>query len=116
MSPVISKTISNHFLSSPTNLIVRGELNFKNVLFWNDNSYNENKFVIERKLSKEKEWSVIGEVESDINKFTDSNIKTNESYDYRVFATGMGEKSNQQILLKETAIYLHQSLAIQKPT
>ena len=92
-SPIISKTISNHFLSSPTGLIVRGELNFKNVLFWNDNSYNENKFVIERKLSKEKEWSVIGEVESDINKFTDSNIKTNESYDYRVFATGMGEKS-----------------------
>jgi len=92
-SPVISKTISNHFLSAPTSLIVRGELNFKNVLFWNDNSYNESKFVIERKLSKEKEWSVIGEVESDINKFTDSNIKTNESYDYRVFATGMGETS-----------------------
>jgi len=92
-SPVISKTISNHFLSPPTGLIVKGELNFKNVLFWNDNSYNESKFVIERKLSKEKEWSVIGEVESDINKFTDSNIKTNESYDYRVFATGMGETS-----------------------
>lgn len=92
-SPVITKTISNHFLSAPTELMVRGELNFKNILFWNDNSYNENKFVIERKLSKEKEWSVIGEVDSDINKFKDSNIKTNQSYDYRVFAIGMGEES-----------------------
>ena len=92
-SPVITKTINSQYLSAPTGLIVRGELNFKNVLFWNDNSYNENKFIIERKLKNGKKWSKIGEVDSDINKFVDTKIKTNKSYLYRVFASGMGEKS-----------------------
>lgn len=92
-SPVITKTINSQYLSPPTGLIVRGELNFKNVLFWNDNSYNENKFIIERKLKNGKKWSKIGEVDSDINKFVDTKIKTNKSYLYRVFASGMGEKS-----------------------
>ena len=93
-SPVITKTISSESLSAPTGLIVRGEINFKNILFWNDNSYNEDKFIIERKLEDGKKWSVIGEVDSDINKFIDTKIKTNKSYSYRVSASGMGEKSD----------------------
>ena len=58
---------------------------------------------------------MIGEVESDINKFTDSNIKTIK-LDSEVFATGMGEKSKPTNTAQRNSNLSSQSLAIQKPT
>jgi len=94
----ITKTIGDDRLSTPNKLVVKSELNFRNKLYWNDNSYNENKFVIERR-SKDSDnewsdWDILDEVSSDINTFTDKNIKTNHTYSYRVYCVGMGDESD----------------------
>ena len=93
----ITKTIGDDRLAPPSRLVVKSELNFRNKLYWNDNSYNENKFVIERR-SKDSEndwsdWDILDEVSSDKNTFIDNNIKTNHTYSYRVFCVGMGDES-----------------------
>ena len=43
-------------VSSPSNLIVSRERNFRHILQWNDNSYNEDGFSIQRKESKDIKW------------------------------------------------------------
>tara|TARA_Y100000589_G_scaffold332269_1_gene391041 strand:- start:241 stop:2778 length:2538 start_codon:yes stop_codon:yes gene_type:complete len=94
----ITKTIGDDRLSAPSRLVVKNELNFRNKLYWNDNSYNENKFVIERRSKNSdnewSDWNILDEVASDINTYTDNKVKTNYTYSYRVFCIGMGDESD----------------------
>ena len=64
----ITKTIGDDRLAPPSRLVVKSELNFRNKLYWNDNSYNESKFIIERR-SKDSDndwsdWDILDEVSS----------------------------------------------------
>lgn len=66
-------------------------------LKWKDNSSNENGFKIERKTSSSS-WSVITTVGSDVVKLSDTDVKSNTKYYYRVRAyndEGYSEYSNE---------------------
>jgi hypothetical protein len=58
------------------------------------NSYNEDGFVVERKLSDASKWTELANIDSDVRHYTDNSIITGKTYDYRVYAIGIGEKSN----------------------
>jgi hypothetical protein len=56
-------------------------------LEWTDNSENENKFIIERKLDTEPDYSFLAQVGTDINTFNDeSSIATGLIFDYQIKA------------------------------
>ena len=82
-SPVITKKIDNSDLVSPSYLRVSSELNFRNVLSWNDNSNNETGFVVERKVEDD-DWSIYAEVDSDISQYVDKGIIAGKVYYYRI--------------------------------
>ena len=89
----IQRTIGKTSLTNPSSLVVRSEKNFSHVLTWRDNSYNEDGFMIERKLSKEKKWKLLSTVGPDETIYVDSQVETGKSYDYRVLAEGLGGES-----------------------
>jgi hypothetical protein len=84
-------------INSPSNLRISSEYNLRLVFAWNDNSTGEDGFVIERKLSSEKNdnWSEYGSVGSDITQYVVSDVRSKhvEKYDYRVLAKGLGDIS-----------------------
>ena len=56
-------------------------------IIWTDNSNNETRFSVERKLSKESSYSEIPKyTNKDVNYYTDDDIIPGVSYDYRVKA------------------------------
>jgi len=85
-SPIFRRTIGKTTVSAPSRLRVSRERNFRHILKWNDNSYNEEGFSIQRKESKESEWKIIASVSADKTIYIDKNINTGTTYDYRVFA------------------------------
>lgn len=89
----IQRTIGKTSLANPSSLVVRSEKNFSHILTWRDNSYNEDGFMIERKLSKDKKWKLLSTVGPDETIYVDSQIETGKSYDYRVLAEGLGGES-----------------------
>ena len=93
-----SETIGSQSLTAPSNLQISSESNFRLVFSWNDNSNNEDGFIIERRLSgKDGKWSEYASVGSDISQHIvesqDVRSKHIRKYDYRVIAQGLGEKS-----------------------
>ena len=90
-----NKIIGEETLMPPSRLDISSESNFRLVFSWNDNSNNEDGFIIERRLSgKEGKWSGYATVGSDISEYVVSDIKSpGEKYDYRVLAQGLGGKS-----------------------
>ncbi len=84
---------ANLFIQPPTNLtasIIQAESNKIN-LSWNDNSSNENGYVVERKLGNSSSTSpfiVIGTLPANSNNFQDSTFAPLTTYTYRVYATG----------------------------
>ena len=58
-SPIFRRTIGKTVVSSPSNLIVSRERNFRHILKWNDNSYNEDGFYIQRKELKDTKWETL---------------------------------------------------------
>jgi len=92
----ISNTISENILRPPSSLSIGSEFNFRLVFSWNDNSTNEDEFIIERKLSEKKDtkWVKYATVGADITQYIDASIKSpGTKYDYRVLAQGLGGKS-----------------------
>ena len=80
-------------LKDPSDLIVKTNLNFEAIMQWTDNSYNEDNFVIERKLSEESVWTELANIDSDVRQYTDNTVVSGRTYDYRVYAVGIGQKS-----------------------
>lgn len=62
------------------------------VLTWADNSSNEQGFKIERRLSSENLFEVVGEVGPNITGYTDANVFPG-SYEYRVYSFNATEES-----------------------
>ncbi len=92
-SPIFRRTIGKTVVSSPSNLIVSRERNFRHILKWNDNSYNEDGFYIQRKELKDTKWETLANVTSDQTIYIDTDISTGITYNYRVFAIGINIKT-----------------------
>jgi hypothetical protein len=106
-----NKIIGKKVLTPPSSLAISSESNFRLVFSWNDNSNNEDGFIIERRLSgKDGKWSEYASVGSDISQYIVSDVRSKHvrKYDYRVLAQGMGGKS------KPTATKSHQ-LILESP-
>ena len=70
-----NKIIGEETLMPPSRLDISSESNFRLVFSWNDNSNNEDGFIIERRLSgKEGKWSGYATVGSDISEYVVSEI------------------------------------------
>jgi hypothetical protein len=93
-SSEVNNRIPTTSLRSPSYLIVKTNLNFEVVMHWTDNSYNEDGFIVERKLLGSAKWALLANVDSDVRQYTDNTIVTGKTYEYRVHAVGIGEKSN----------------------
>jgi len=92
----IENKIGNTKVRQPSGLRVSNELNFRNVLSWNDNSNNETGFIIERKF-EDGDWSNLATTVNDISIYVDTNIQAPNSYSYRVKSMnedGFSELSN----------------------
>ncbi|MDC3029930.1 fibronectin type III domain-containing protein, partial [Flavobacteriales bacterium] len=96
----IEKKIGNTKVRKPSQLRVSNELNFRNIISWNDNSNNETGFIIERKI-EDGDWSNLTSTTSDVSIYIDSNIQTPNLYSYRVKSfneDGFSEYSNTESL------------------
>jgi hypothetical protein len=93
-SSEVNNRIPTTSLRSPSYLIAKTNLNFEVVMHWTDNSYNEDGFIVERKLLGSAKWAMLANVDSDVRQYTDNTIVTGKTYEYRVHAVGIGEKSN----------------------
>jgi hypothetical protein len=93
-STEVNDRIGNESLRAPSYLVAKSNLNFEVVLQWVDNSNNEDGFVVERKLSDKNKWRVLENIDSDVRSFTDNTIVTGKTYNYRVYAIGLGEESS----------------------
>lgn len=75
--------------AAPTNLQVVSKTSTNISLKWNDNSNNEDKFNIERKLTSAADWSGSLNVQlqgANINTYNDTAVTAGATYDYRVQA------------------------------
>jgi hypothetical protein len=93
-SSEVNNRVPTTSLRSPSYLIAKTNLNFEVVMHWTDNSYNEDGFIVERKLLGSAKWAMLANVDSDVRQYTDNTIITGKTYEYRVHAVGIGEKSN----------------------
>jgi fibronectin type 3 domain-containing protein len=93
-SSEVNNRIPTTSLRSPSYLIAKTNLNFEVEMHWTDNSYNEDGFIVERKLLGSAKWAMLANVDSDVRQYTDNTIITGKTYEYRVHAVGIGEKSN----------------------
>ncbi|NQU06874.1 MAG: fibronectin type III domain-containing protein [Calditrichaeota bacterium] len=72
--------------TNPTNLHVV-EVTYSSVsISWQDNSYNESGFRVERCLPPLQSWAQIGVTDTDDAAFIDTSVDYNETYRYRVAA------------------------------
>lgn len=88
-------------LSAPTNL--SGQIIASNEikLTWNDNSANEDGYIIERKSTSQNNFSLLERI-TDSNEYSDRSITTGETYSYRVRAYTdftESENSNEVIII-----------------
>jgi hypothetical protein len=93
-SSEVNNRVPTTSLRSPSYLIAKTNLNFEVEMHWTDNSYNEDGFIVERKLLGSAKWAMLANVDSDVRQYTDNTIITGKTYEYRVHAVGIGEKSN----------------------
>ncbi len=79
--------ISPNIPAAPTNLILNNISTpaFMSI-YWTDNSNNEDKFNIERKLNSANSWAPLSQVGSNIIFYIDTTAIPDLSYDYRVQA------------------------------
>lgn len=73
-------------------------------LIWTDNSSNENKFNIERKLSTASSYSFLQQVGTSITNFTDSTVVPGSTYSYRVQACLSGTGCSGYTTLSVVAV------------
>lgn len=71
-------------LKSPSNLSAKLDA-AQITLSWQDNSNNEDGFIIERKIGDSTEWEEIEKIEeADIEEYINTNLTRNTTYSYRV--------------------------------
>jgi hypothetical protein len=94
----LGSTISKETLSPPSYLSIKSEFNFRLVLAWDDNSNNENGFIIERRTKKDNnvvgEWKELAVVGADVSEhIANADRSPGKTYEYRILAQGMDGKS-----------------------
>lgn len=86
-SSEITVTTYGYDLNRPTNLTASIDAQGKVVLTWSDNSNYETQTRIERKLSSDFDFTLIGTVGTDIKTYRDSTVTSGLSYSYRIRTT-----------------------------
>jgi len=103
-------------INAPSNL--RYELegeggHYEVQLYWNDNSDNEDEFVIERAM-EEGQFQEIARPVEDSDEFTDYNVVSNRSYRYRIFARNESASSDYSNVIE---VYIEEGGSVpQAPT
>ncbi|MBK7105277.1 MAG: T9SS type A sorting domain-containing protein [Ignavibacteriae bacterium] len=102
-SNVMSLRSKASFINAPTDLAIELDPIYgQPVLNWTDNAFNENGFIIERRLvTIGSIFSVIDSVGADITTYTDLTVTDSTSYIYRVFAF-----NDEYISDKSSEIYI----------
>ncbi len=77
-------TISNSAPAAPSNLITAHADYHYIDLSWNDNSFNETAFVIERSAGSAGSWSVIDTLSGNSTSYSDTGLSDGTKYFYRV--------------------------------
>jgi len=80
-------------LAAPTNLTAEAVSQSSVLLNWDDNSNNENTFIIERSTWTNTNYEVVGNVSANVTTFTDQNLEANTAYFYQVKATNAQDES-----------------------
>ena len=78
-------------LAPPQNLHAESVTDSSLVLSWDDNSENEKGFAVQAKYSVE--WTTLGEVEKNINKYRVNNLNDLTEYLFRVFSFNENDSS-----------------------
>ncbi len=79
-------TVTASSVSAPESLTVKAVSPTQIDLAWTSSGAGSQKMFIERKLAAEETWSVIAEVASDIRSYSDTGLKENTLYAYRIRA------------------------------
>ncbi|MBC8399760.1 MAG: fibronectin type III domain-containing protein, partial [Flavobacteriales bacterium] len=105
----LGKSIGKDDLTPPSLLRISNEFNFRLVLTWNDNSTNEDGFIIERRTKKDNnvvgEWKELAVVGSDVSQhIANADRSPGKTYDYRVLALGLDGKSKPTNMVTKKVI------------
>jgi len=96
-SEIIEKSINPSF-PTPTNLQVIQISDVEIKLTWEDNSYGEDGYRIDRKVS-DGSWDVgYGDVSSDIEEWNDNSSILNQVNHYRIYGYANGNQSEEEIV------------------
>lgn len=101
----------------PANLQATSELTTPVDLDWQDRSFNEQSFRIERR-SGDEAWQLVGTVAAGATSYTDATTLCGTTYDYRVFAVnGVGDsRPGDTISVTAGASLVCQGVALTSPT
>lgn len=73
-------------------------------LAWDDTSFNELGFHIERRVLGEEDFIQVAEVPSDTNSYTDEDLVSATSYEYRVYAHNRNSVSDYSNITEGTTL------------
>ena len=73
-------------LYAPTSLAVKRDTSAEIILTWNDNSSNEDGYLIERRINSDSSYTLLDTLKASGNTYVDKNIELALSYVYRVKA------------------------------
>ena len=88
----------------PSNLIISTVGQDFVLLFWNDNSDNEDGFIIERSISDTLNFSTLVDINSNTINFIDSGLEPNTSYFYRIKAYNSAGSSTYSNVVNSTTL------------
>ncbi len=89
----IELLFKDEIIEPPTNLLATATSSLNINLQWQDNSYNEDGFIIERKNDSDETWEVINDVSKDVTTYQDTGLLPETIYTYRVYAYDINKKS-----------------------
>jgi N-acetylmuramoyl-L-alanine amidase/Secretion system C-terminal sorting domain/Fibronectin type III domain len=81
-------------LAAPTNLTAEVLSATSVKLQWQDNSTNENNFIIQRSVSNNSNFVLVGNVSENVTTYTDNNLQANTAYFYQVRAENAANVSD----------------------
>ncbi|MBK8944250.1 MAG: T9SS type A sorting domain-containing protein [Ignavibacteriae bacterium] len=101
-SNVMSIRSKASFIEAPTDLSIELNSSGHPILSWFDNAFNENGYIIERRIAiVGSNFVTVDSVDIDVTTYTDSNVNDSTSYVYRVFAFNdeyISDKSSEVII------------------
>ena len=80
--------------AAPTNLTITSVSNRQIRITWSDNSANESKFRIERRVTAASNYTTIATINPNVTSFTDTGLVALTPYYYRIYAFNAGGNSN----------------------